>query len=119
MTRTRTRTPDAARAYAALDHIITHPELHDQSLWLGKATECGTVACFAGRVVLQAGDRRDDDFWKFPAVISGDTGRRRSVQRRAQELLDITDGQVSLLFKGDNDLDDLKALVYDIFGPRP
>jgi len=117
MTETKIRTPDAARAYAALDHIITHPELHDQGFWLGPTTECGTVSCFAGRVVLQAGDRKIADDRSM--IHSAETGRRRSIQRRAQELLDITDGQVSLLFKGDNDLDDLKALVYDIFGPRP
>lgn len=42
---------DEARAYNALDYIREHPEEWNQEQYFA----CGTTACFAGRVLIQAG----------------------------------------------------------------
>ena len=42
-------------ARQVLQHLIAHPEQHDQSHW-GKRTKCGTVACIAGTTLLLSGE---------------------------------------------------------------
>jgi hypothetical protein len=45
-------TLDIPRARKALEHLIAHPEEHNQ-LDFGKRTACGTTMCIAGTVVYQ------------------------------------------------------------------
>jgi hypothetical protein len=45
------------------EHILAHPEEHDQHTW-GLATACGTTMCFAGQAVVLNGD---EPIWEvFP-----------------------------------------------------
>jgi hypothetical protein len=61
---TPTLTPTAlARLDAALAHIDEHPEDWDQSQWV-----CGTHACVAGRICLQAGITDPDGGWSAQAL---------------------------------------------------
>lgn len=39
------------RAQAIYDHLVAHPELHDQAFY-GKQTECGTTLCIAGYALV-------------------------------------------------------------------
>lgn len=118
--------PGRRLAWAAIDKILAHPELHDQGVWL-KQTECGTAGCLAGHVTLLAGDTPTTwhvDSFGFDtgigeSVISSATGRRRLVSARARELLYITDGQADELFNDGNSVGYLIDSVTHIFGPKP
>jgi hypothetical protein len=115
--------PNAALAYAVLDHIDAHPEQWNQGLYIGKA-ECGTVGCFAGWTVLLSGARpifgADD---QTTTIEVG--GRFLSVADYAEELLGVsrwadegTDEEWDL-FDGTNTREDLERLVGQMFGARP
>lgn len=112
------RIPDTARAYQVLDHILAHPEQHDQGIWMN---ECGTVACLAGWTCLLAGDQPVcRPLWTdYMAVRVGDTHRLRKIRGRAKELLGIDDLQADYLFDASNSIDDLIEEIEKIFGKRP
>lgn len=92
-------------AYAALNQIRSDPQHWDQTSWIGES-ECGTTACFAGRVVMMAGIDLDT-----PAAIP------RSIQSTAIDLLGLVDDDViHPLFQPSNTLEDLESLVVHYFG---
>lgn len=112
--------PNAALAYAVLDHIDAHPERWRQSWWFTEL-DCGTAACFAGWACVLSGDRpRVDDAdqeGEFSTVIRPD-GILDDVEQRAEELLGIQDDSANLFYSG-NTREDLGNLVAEIFGSRP
>ena len=116
--RTR-RTPDAVRAYAVLDFIRAHPELHDQEIWLRK-TDCGTAGCFAGLACWLNGDTPIFEGGPGSSVVrSADTRRQVQIRNRAIGLLGLSPTQADLLFDAGNSLEDLISEVEQIFGERP
>lgn len=74
------------------DHIVAHPEQHDQATWAEK-TECGTTACVAGWALI-LGSPVDahifDETGSLPPTVAED----------AQEILGLTYGQQGALFIG-------------------
>lgn len=115
-----TSPPNAALAYQVLDQITAHPELWNQGAWMARIG-CNTVACFAGWATLLSGDQpqRDPRFDDLTGFVIGAHGAPMTVRRRATELLNISEWDADNLFGGSNELEDLKAYVAEIFGPRP
>ncbi len=123
MTDTDTTTkPNAALAYAVLDHIDAHPEQWNQNEWW-----CRTGGCFAGWTCVLSGDEPVHDGCTWQAG-------GRDVSERAAELLGFDDeeemhdtafaalghpGDEFDLFNGGNDRADLGRIVEALFGPRP
>lgn len=114
-------TPNAARAYAVLDEIDADPDSHDQQWWFIR-TECGTTACFAGRVCIQAGGKPDFGIGAW-ATSSGSVvmpdGRIGHAGAIARELLGIDLMLGERLFRATNTRAALGRMVAEIFGPRP
>jgi len=121
-------TRNAELAYQVLDHILAHPEMHDQGDWF-RRTECGTVACFAGWATLLSGlsfapgsiivEHAPDHLLRL---------REMSVGRAAARLLGLPDphwtatedgNEADDLFHPGNDREDLAERVEKYFGPRP
>lgn len=133
----------AERAYRALDLIDKYPEQHDQRIWikLGEVEQradesymewrdrlrthtatldsftgrCGTTACFAGWVVMDAGLEIND-----LQLVYGENGEPFGpVPTVAADLLGLEDRKRDrhLLFSAVNI--DLAGTVRDIFGPDP
>jgi hypothetical protein len=123
---------NAVLAYQVLDHIEAHPEQWDQTNWARQVPECGTAGCFAGWTVMLSGMTplfRESYGGRAMDVID-DRGYQVSVSEAATRLLgaryvyidtDIypDDDEEEDLFDESNDLDDLRRLVFEIFGPRP
>jgi hypothetical protein len=122
--------PNAALAYAVLDHIDAHPEQWNQAKW-----DCGTAACFAGHAVRLSG-----------GVIQGFSNSDAEVVDTTDEFArwmlgmspleaachvlgidadmgavadDPETGERFWLFDASNDRARLGRLVAEIFGPRP
>lgn len=116
-------TPNAELAYRVLDHIDTHPEQHDQHVWIEQTSTCGTAACFAGWTCLIAGDDPlfDEDDPETHEVLA--EGSILPVGGRAAALLGIPYDRAvpagNILFDQHNTREDLGRLVAEIFGPRP
>jgi hypothetical protein len=108
--------PNAVLAYRVLDHIERHPE-H----WNQKAYRCVTGCCFAGNAVLLGGmvwrsldDTLDDH------VYDPMTGRILDIIDASTELLGIPEWRDwGRLFQAANNIQDIRKLVLEIFGPRP
>lgn len=82
------------------DHVVAHPEQHDQSMWAVK-TECGTTACAAGWTLLLgnpevAREYADEEVFTFAGVVRRLYGR--SVVGAAVDLLGIDMSQADMLF---------------------
>jgi len=121
-----TKTPEQIeRAYAVLDHIEKHPDLHNQGAWTTGALtwkiegfaaedmtpECGTTACFAGWTVLLNGDTMVGSL--VPAI------NYQHVADHAANLLDLDGSEQTKLFYIADSLDAVRSAVTEIFGPRP
>lgn len=85
------------------DHIVAHPEEHNQGTW-GEKVGCGTVACAAGWTVLLGDERvrkvfelnKDlDDLNEACALVTD-----QSVDERATELLGMGSWITYILFYG-------------------
>lgn len=118
-------TPNAAEAYATLDEILANPAMHSQDQWLRK-TDCGTVACFAGRVALRNGWVPDwAPNWISDTVRSAyvrkDGGSPWYVPELACDLLGIEydSEEEHRLFHLATSREELVEAVKEIFGPRP
>lgn len=112
--------PNAALAWAVLDHIDAHPEQWEQGRWIGKA-ECGTVACFAGWTVLLSGG--EIDITTESVKVDGRPELEgMHIERAAIRLLGIEGESVLLYgdpFDGLLTRAELGERVEDFFGPRP
>ncbi len=121
--------PDAVRVYRVLDLARAHANAFNMNEWadfsrkdfpsgriqlsdLTHNPPCGTTACLAGWIVLDAGLRMDE----FGLVESRTTylGTSSVV---AAHLLGITHTTAWRLFHAD--ASELDEIVMDIFGPRP
>lgn len=129
-------TPNAELAYRILDHIDAHPEEWDQGVYIGK-TDCGTVACFAGRAILLSLPEADVDFQssgrRLPrgmvlqesGGVRDENGLLVSSRVMAERLLGVSslvrecEEDEEDLFDQHNTREDLGRLVAEIFGPRP
>jgi len=56
-------TLDIPRARKTLEHLIAHPEEHNQETY-GYTTACGTKMCIAGTVVYQDAEAGEQVRWK-------------------------------------------------------
>jgi len=124
-----------------LQHVIDHPEQHDQTSW---RSECGTTCCFAGRAVALAGARWVRE--EYTAQQLGTSDQRRAylfaeeddphshrqhwrvydedgtertvpvvfVRRRAERLLGLTENQASMLFLVAQTRDDALRVAKEI-----
>lgn len=72
--------------------------LWDKETWLER---CGTAACFAGWAVILSGEEES------PYVSTGEQARR---------LLGITPREASILFAGDNTIEDLRQFAEEFAG---
>lgn len=117
-----------ARAYELLDFLETHPEQHDQSMWVNETGEtpftltyalnhCGTTACAAGWTVLLNGGTIQwyDNVTDLGSAPVGS----RQVPAVAKRLLGLTHAEKSALFYDAGDLADVRKQIGVIFGPRP
>jgi hypothetical protein len=123
--------PNAELAYRVLDHIDAHPEQHNQAVFLrtpgGMADEveaitpevvaqhCGTTACFAGWAALLSGLELD----RFSGDAILPDGLTRDIELTARDLLNLTPPQSDELFYAAQHIDEVRATVAEIFGPRP
>jgi hypothetical protein len=102
-----------------LDYIEAHPEEWYQRAWI-----CGTTACYAGWTAILGNEGHEV---KVPGSIYDRTryshieldGERVHVSDCAAGLLGVDNNQAFELFQGSNSLNTLKAVVREIFGPRP
>jgi hypothetical protein len=112
------------RAYEVLDFIEAHPEKLRMSAWIYNGShvplmgydkaraisECGTAACFAGWAALLAGRTfvgyglLDGDEWVF---------------EYSADLLGLDGEEEDRLFWWAKDLDEVREVVAEIYGPRP
>lgn len=88
----------------AMDHINAHPEEWDQGVWV-----CGTTACIAGRIILQAG----------LTVLAAENAQERgtrvvrngvmtSTYDAARDLAHLTDAEAQYLFEAFRTLTELR-----------
>lgn len=112
----------AARLRSALEHVTKHPREWVQDHYLAR-NPCGTVACLAGRIVLEAGQRyRDvnwvqvleldpgsDEFVPIPDVEAATTvrvenGDQAFISQVAAERVGLSYDQAATLFAASNSL---------------
>lgn len=129
--------PNAAAAYAALDHLYAHPGLHDESVLIRHGSH-QIVCCYGTRIVLCAGFEVDENgdvqLDDMPQDLADDIRyllhddedadpeyprRLADVMEVAQVLLRITYPQVEELFGPDTGRRNLRRMITRIFGPRP
>lgn len=84
-------TLDIPRARKVLEHLVAHPEEHDQNFY-GQRLPCGTTACIAGTVLLMDPDA--DVRWEqdmrdmISASVNG--GDHQEPDEAAAELLGLS-----------------------------
>lgn len=83
------------------DHVVAHPEQHNQGMWAEK-TECGTTACAAGWTLLLgnpevAREYAAEEVFTFAGVVRRFLGFA-SVVSAAGSLLGIDRNQAHKLF---------------------
>ena len=96
-----------------LQHILDHPEQHDQGEWARSRLDCGTAACFAGwAAILTFGESvinaREGTF-AMPAPY--DLPR---MSESAGALLGLTEPEYYTLFEANNTRDMLRLMVKDL-----
>lgn len=95
-----------------MDHILAHPELHNQAVW-AKKTACGTAHCFAGWACelsgLEMNNREIEIFGETTYLKDG-----RTISEGATSTLNIDGGTASMLFYSGNSLAKLKEYVDEI-----
>lgn len=114
--------PNAALAYAVLDHIKANPDEWNQEIWA-----CGTKGCFAGWATVLGNPTAAVHFpsWLETRLHRSRRqqvyidGFRESVRKTAIRLLGIREYEADLLFAAHNTYGDLEHYVTLLFGPRP
>lgn len=87
----------------AMVHITRNPEEHDQGLWI-----CGTVACLAGRIALQAGATEGVGVLRSDiGYIATFEGENQPVKDIARRIAGLTTTEAQHLFSPDIGLDEL------------
>lgn len=105
------QTLDVPYARKVLEHLIAHPDEHQQ-VHFGYRTSCGTTACIAGTAVLM--DSQSTVVWGKTGYISEVTvnGQRTVTSLRAAELFGLNMNDSRELFF--DTLDNAEAL--ELFG---
>lgn len=111
-------TPNVSLAYRALDFCTDNPAKYESLTWIAKFGSA-TVADFAGRVCLLAGDR--------PAYEPGQHSTQKVivgeevmfVADRAAQLLGVDRAAAGELLYDCSSLDEVRSAVERLFGPRP
>lgn len=101
--------PNREKILGTLEYLKQHPERVDLDSWI-----CGTTACYAGHVALQAGATPvycDDE--PDTALIDTPDGLRIPVSTYAAHILDLSDDQADELFNAGS-LDELEGIIRDI-----
>lgn len=83
-------TLDIPYARKVLEHLLAHPEEHNQDVY-GERTPCGTKACIAGTAVSM--DAQTEVHWDSTGMTGQVTvdGESMTIERRAAELLGLHD----------------------------
>jgi hypothetical protein len=107
-----TKVLDHVETLAAFEHEGVRTDRWRQGFWgqsdyrhYADPEICGTAACFAGWTLLDHGYTIKG--WRFRAP----NGMFVTPELHAAELLGLTDYESSVLFAGNNDLDDLRQVV--------
>jgi hypothetical protein len=98
------------------NYIIDHPDEHNQGWWAIQDMDstCGTAYCFAGTAVRLAHPEAEFIFeGRAAAAFVKISGHKFHVRELAEELLDLTPAQGSLLFDGDNTIHSIHHLLED------
>jgi len=99
-----------------MQHIVDHPEEHDQATWIGNLT-CGTVACFAGWALMLDGVSAEDILnWSHAAPRYSLVGSR--AREVATEHLGLTIDEAGRLFQASNTRDMLQLMVKDLINGK-
>lgn len=125
---------NAPLLHKVLDHIVAHPDEHDQSLWATRRFDqdgnvCGTRYCFAGHTVVMGMGQGEQLIWhpqtwreipyqdELQVASSGAVdlnsadGRIRLIASRAQELLGLTLQESERLFFATNRVDQIAHMI--------
>lgn len=129
--------PEDATVDEIMEYRPTNPEANPRPD--GRPSACGSFGCLAGNTAIHAGseldwyletwDRTTVDgqtkriaFWTADNIL-GETYRdqygdwvKKSIERKAMELFDMTPAQADRLFDGDNSLDTLWERAEQISG---
>jgi hypothetical protein len=83
-------------AKQVLDHILAHPEQHDQGWW-GRVRDCGTTMCIAGWTCELAGETLA---WESTNAGGATwyTADGAYIPSRAAALLDLNTHETDMLF---------------------
>jgi hypothetical protein len=87
-------TLDVPRLRKALEFVTDHPEEWRQLYWAVRSDTCGTKACLAGRIVLQAGVELD---WRPDRHLYLQLGVERAQTIAADQTRTIGDQACTLL----------------------
>lgn len=80
-----------------MQHIVDHPEQHDQTVYVN---DCGTAFCFAGTAAMLSG-------WNIVQI------RHRPIWA-FEELLGLTSDEADILFDSINTVAALQLMVKDL-----
>lgn len=108
---------NADRLLDVLTFLETHPDQHDQGIWISTGT-CGTVGCLAGWACLRNGyvELISEDLMlgavHWGVYIDSDpTKTVLSVFEVAMNLLELDSDDAEWIFDGDNTLEDLWCIA--------
>lgn len=108
-----------------LDHLLLHPEEHDQNVWI-EHTECGTTRCFAGTALMLTGYTfwhdwcfvPDNDALGFGWDGKWDGKRVAHIRDVAKRELDLDYWQAEYLFHESRTIGELEQAV-KVFADAP
>lgn len=124
------------------DHIVAHPESHDQNWWgrLGEGAtvlevdnglfvvepSCGTAACVAGWACLLNGDKPAVSKYYLPdgpdyvaySQVQSKSGKYHHIKVRARKLLGISRYEADVLFEYSRTYDEVLDILALLIGGR-
>lgn len=124
--------PNAPLLRGTMNHILTHPDEHNQLGWILEA-DCGTTRCFAGTALHLA---KQDTNLEWYDLVSGTFGSEvlfmngggreatgfvggGSIRDAAIELLGLTPRQAHELFRTNATIEELQATVDQLCAEEP
>lgn len=102
---------DIPYARKVLEHLIAHPEEHEQA-HIGQRNRCGTTACIAGTAVLM--DSASTVTWGSDGhmnIVQVDGEGAEVASKRAQKLLGLDEDDAHHLFFDETSMDNDAALA--------
>lgn len=104
-------TLDIPYARKVLEHLVAHPEEHEQTYWGYRGSACGTKACIAGTTVLM--DSQTTVLWSHNGDLAGSVGvnnQYMGLADRAAQLLGLNREDAHNLFYNGSNSDALAQL---------